>query len=511
MFGAVGPQQANAVTLDCASINNTDFPPAQSVLLDVRLETGGELSVTASDASGNPTEVNIFVQYAPPNTQTDGALDFVNSAPYPGPAIYTSSSSDYRVALVGVDQGTASFHVTCIDGTPPPTQTPVPTETATPTATPTSTPVPPTNTLTNTPSNCAQINNTQYPPASSATVGEVFLAAGESISVTASDAFGGPTSIEIYNWYATPYGGTGSGGNQSTGYDEYIELLAIGAFPGPVSYSQVSSGYVENIVVVVNRGIASFHVTCSDALPPTNVPVPTNTPTATATPAPAVTIDPTRGTVNSYVGYTVIGFSQYASVHITWRRLSGSIIDIGTVQANAVGEVIGKFKVPATTGGPGQLITFTSGNVSKTATFEVAPRIKIIENPVARGQLINVSLRGYAKNEVVRIRWKKGSSWVQVGQVTTSNTGSANVFVTVPSFAPDGLNSVRGDGSVFRAQTNAVNVQGGQFTLAAVSASTATVGPRKAGGISPLVAASVLPVSTLLLLATMRVRRKVRA
>jgi len=71
---------------------------------------------------------------------------------------------------------------------------------------------------------------------------------------------------------------------------------------------------------------------------------------------------------------------------------------------------------------------------------------------------VNVSLRGYGKKEVVRIRWKVNGSWVTVATVTTSNTGSANVTVQVPANANVGQNSVRGDGTIFRQQTNAVTV-----------------------------------------------------
>jgi hypothetical protein len=71
---------------------------------------------------------------------------------------------------------------------------------------------------------------------------------------------------------------------------------------------------------------------------------------------------------------------------------------------------------------------------------------------------VNVSLRGYGKNETIRIRWKVGNAWVVVATVKASNTGSANVNVTVPANAPAGANSVRGDGTINRQQTNAVTV-----------------------------------------------------
>jgi len=71
---------------------------------------------------------------------------------------------------------------------------------------------------------------------------------------------------------------------------------------------------------------------------------------------------------------------------------------------------------------------------------------------------VTVSLRGYGKTETVRIRWLVAGSWVTVATVTTSNTGSATVSVTVPATADAGPNAVRGDGTVFRQQTNAVIV-----------------------------------------------------
>jgi len=164
-----------------------------------------------------------------------------------------------------------------------------------------------------------------------------------------------------------------------------------------------------------------------------------------------------------------VGFPKSADVQITWRRLSGSTIDIDIVKTNEYGAVSGRFRVPATPGGAGQKITFKSGSVSKTVNFEVVPRIKVNTNPAIRGQFADVSLRGYARNETVRIRWKKGLSWVTLATVVTSNTGSANVPVLVPTWAPDGLNSVRGDGTVFRQQTNVVNVQGGPYIPASVN------------------------------------------
>jgi hypothetical protein len=160
------------------------------------------------------------------------------------------------------------------------------------------------------------------------------------------------------------------------------------------------------------------------------------------------------------VTYNVSGFPANTPLAITWRRLSGSTIDIATAQTNGAGAASGRFRVPATPGGPNQQIIFKAGSVSKTVLFEVAPRIKVNTDPAIRGQVADVSLRGYDKKETVRIRWLNGNTWVQVATVVTSNTGSANVDVVVPAWAPTGLNSVRGDGTVNRQQTNVVNVEG---------------------------------------------------
>jgi hypothetical protein len=99
-----------------------------------------------------------------------------------------------------------------------------------------------------------------------------------------------------------------------------------------------------------------------------------------------------------------------------------------------------------------------SGSTSDSASYTVVPRIKLSPDEAASGELVNISLRGYDKRESVRIRWLRGSSWITLATVTTSNTGSANLDVRVPSWAIAGPQKVRGDGAVGRAQTNAFSV-----------------------------------------------------
>jgi murein DD-endopeptidase MepM/ murein hydrolase activator NlpD len=207
-------------------------------------------------------------------------------------------------------------------------------------------------------------------------------------------------------------------------------------------------------------------------------------------------VSPTRATVNSSVSYTLNGFPANANVQITWRRLTGSTIDMGTTRTDSGGAVTGAFRVPATPGGPNQQITFSSGSVSKTVLFEVAPRIKVNTSPGVRGQTVDVSLRGYARQEQVRIRWKKpDGTWIDVANLTTSNTGSANVDVTVPLWAADGNNSVRGDGSVFRQQTNAVYIEGGTFRAASVAVTASWTPTATATPATITIDRSALPVA----------------
>jgi hypothetical protein len=213
--------------------------------------------------------------------------------------------------------------------------------------------------------------------------------------------------------------------------------------------------------------------------------------------------------VNSKLNYNVVGFPHNADVLITWKRNSGSIINIATVHTNGMGAVSGYFLVPATTGGPNQPVTFKSGTTSKTVLINVPPRIKILTTPGVRGQQVEVSLRGYQKGEVVRIRWAKGLGWVQIATATTSNTGSANFFVTVPSWAPNGMNSVRGDGNISRAQTNIAFINGGPGPTAAQF--TAGTAGEPMAGIPTEFAAIVAPAIAVGLFGGRRIRRRKQA
>jgi hypothetical protein len=216
--------------------------------------------------------------------------------------------------------------------------------------------------------------------------------------------------------------------------------------------------------------------------------------TVLAAPTPVVTFSTYKGNVDAWITISLTGFPANSPVTVTWYRLTGSAIAMGTLQADGSGAASGQMRVPATPGGANQRVTFVSGAASVTVLFEVAPRIRISPSPVARGATINISLRGFAKKEVVRLRWKKGGGWVELGYLTMSNTGSANATMTVPAWAPDGNATIRGDGPVFRVQTSALVIAGGTFTAAEVSP---TASPTASASVAAAIDLSATPTSTL--------------
>jgi hypothetical protein len=142
-------------------------------------------------------------------------------------------------------------------------------------------------------------------------------------------------------------------------------------------------------------------------------------------------------------------------------------------------EVTDSLRIPAAPMGS-HTLQWRYGTWSTSINYIVKPRIKIIPDAALRGDTVNVSLRGYAAHETVRIRWKRGGSWVEIARVPTRSTGSANIDVTVPTFVPDGLTSVRGDSTNptgGRAQTNVFKVVGGPLAASTVQSPTPQPSP----------------------------------
>jgi hypothetical protein len=185
--------------------------------------------------------------------------------------------------------------------------------------------------------------------------------------------------------------------------------------------------------------------------------------------SPAVQVSATSGTVNSTLNYTIKHYPQKVTVQVRW---DGAAID--SVVTNDQAQASGSVQVPASPMGK-HTLKWTYGKWSASSAYTVKPRIKVTpSNNVMRDQTVNVSLRGFAAHETVKIRWKKNATFSEIASVMTSSTGSANLNVKVPKWVPNGGTSVRGDGSVGHAQTNAVTVSGGPFNPATVKTPTPT-------------------------------------
>jgi hypothetical protein len=397
----------------------------------------------------------------PTDTATNTPTDTATNTPTDTPVPTDTPTNTPTEAATATDTATNTPTDTPVPPTDTPTDTPTntPTDTATATDTATNTPVPPTDTPTDTPT------NTPVPPTDTPT--------NTAVPPTATDT---PTQTATSTSTATP---TNTATSTST-------------------------------ATATNTATSTSTATATKTPTKTPTRTPTATATATRTPIPvtAASIFPTRQTVNSKLTYNLTGFPHNTTVHIRWKRLSGTIIDIGTVHTNSAGAATGSFLVPAVTGGKNQEVSFTSGTVKKIVLVNVPPRIKILTKPGQCGGQVEVSLRGYKKGETVRIRWQNGIHWVLVGTGVTSNTGSANFPVTVPGIAHNGFNSVRGDGPFSRAQTNIAKIQGCATSSVEVAA---TGGAQPLRDLPPLLPAMAIPLAMAIGFITRRVRGRARA
>jgi hypothetical protein len=87
-----------------------------------------------------------------------------------------------------------------------------------------------------------------------------------------------------------------------------------------------------------------------------------------------------------------------------------------------------------------------------------APRLRVTPTEVVSGQSVTVSVTGFGANEVARVRWLVGGSWLPVGNLTTNTSGAGSLSVIVPSTAAVGQNKVRADSPTHAAQTGAVTL-----------------------------------------------------
>lgn len=166
-----------------------------------------------------------------------------------------------------------------------------------------------------------------------------------------------------------------------------------------------------------------------------------------------------RATVGTTISLTVSGAEPDSLLRVTWRRPGGSTVLIDTQHADGSGSASIPITIPNTEGGPENRVIVESATGSGSITIEVAPRLWISPGAAAPGEIVGITLRGFGKHEIVRIRWLVDGSWVELTTVETTNLGVAFVSVEVPSTVP-GPAKVRGDGTKFRQQTNAFTVAG---------------------------------------------------
>jgi hypothetical protein len=97
--------------------------------------------------------------------------------------------------------------------------------------------------------------------------------------------------------------------------------------------------------------------------PPTQI-APTVTPPPISAANHAASISPTQTTVNNWVNFTLANYPANTTVHILWTRNTGSVFEFATTTTNGSGAASGRFRAPAVTGGPNQIVSFVSGDVT---------------------------------------------------------------------------------------------------------------------------------------------------
>lgn len=199
---------------------------------------------------------------------------------------------------------------------------------------------------------------------------------------------------------------------------------------------------------------------------------------------PTVTLARTRGIVHTWNTAYVDDFPSNVKVYLQW---DGDYLT--SVITNDSGDASVLFRVPYDTKGFHTVRAVQpQQRKADTVQYEVVPRIKLLPNIGKAGDMVNVSLRGYAKKEIVRIRWQHGTSWTTLATVLTSNTGSANINVQVPTWSAMTA-KVRGDSTNFptggRAQTTFYR-----------TASGASATPTRTPTLTPTPTATTMPETT---------------
>jgi subtilisin len=143
--------------------------------------------------------------------------------------------------------------------------------------------------------------------------------------------------------------------------------------------------------------------------------------------------------VDQTVAMTMEGYRPNDIIKI---KLDNKVITQTTVNGSGFGTIA--VKVPAASKGE-HVITAVSHTYGVSQDLRIAPRLRLFPASGIPGSGFEVSLRGFAARQQVAIKWFNGSSYVTLGSVHTSNTGSANVRYYVPSLSYRGGHRIEAD------------------------------------------------------------------
>jgi hypothetical protein len=141
--------------------------------------------------------------------------------------------------------------------------------------------------------------------------------------------------------------------------------------------------------------------------------------------APSVRLSATSGKVGDSLTVSFSGFPKSKPITVAWNGKTRATSTSSTAGAGSV-----TFAVP--TGRKGaHKVTATSGTVSALATFTMVPKLTVTPGIANVYSALTVTLRGYAKNESIALKWDTSSSRT-LGTVTANASGSASATVNVP-------------------------------------------------------------------------------
>jgi len=192
-------------------------------------------------------------------------------------------------------------------------------------------------------------------------------------------------------------------------------------------------------------------------------------------PAPrTVTLTPTRGTPGTTVTVRGTGFQTNEIVDL--YLASTTTAPIGRATVTRDGTFVGTFKLPHRPAG--RVSVVVKGRVSglkASSSFQVTPSLSRspTEGPV--GTKLTVTARGFARGEVVTIRWDTASG-PQLAHLTASTKGTTSGTVTIPPGSQPGSHALVAVGAMsgLRASRSVTVTTG----TAQVSLSSTTGSPR---------------------------------